>query len=163
MLDVNAFERLLGPCKDLMERAIGNYADEVANVSAWEFLLNKIFKKNCVELGVSIWSKIEQKTGVTNRSGLGAAVSRFLSFSNWLIRHFRLWNRVETKDITQMSAKVQYHMYSFCSKRADFAQKGPILAFSVLQISLQSFGFHKNHLLSQKISSSSSKTQIWAG
>ena len=34
VLDVNAFERLLGPCKEVMERAIDNYAEEVANLNA---------------------------------------------------------------------------------------------------------------------------------
>lgn len=33
VLDVNAFERLLGPCKDLMERAADQYAEEVAQAS----------------------------------------------------------------------------------------------------------------------------------
>jgi len=33
VLDVNAFERLLGPCKNLMERGIDRYAEEVANVA----------------------------------------------------------------------------------------------------------------------------------
>jgi len=33
MLDVNAFERLLGPCKELMSRNIDQYAEEIANLN----------------------------------------------------------------------------------------------------------------------------------
>jgi len=32
VLDVNAFERLLGPCKELMSRKIDHYAEEIANL-----------------------------------------------------------------------------------------------------------------------------------
>jgi len=34
VLDVNAFERLLGSCKEIMERAIDSYAEEVANLNS---------------------------------------------------------------------------------------------------------------------------------
>jgi len=33
VLDVNAFERLLGPCKELMSRKIDHYAEEIANLN----------------------------------------------------------------------------------------------------------------------------------
>ena len=33
VLDVNAFERLLGPCKELMSRKIDQYDEEIANLN----------------------------------------------------------------------------------------------------------------------------------
>ena len=33
VLDVNAFERLLGPCKEVMSREIDKYAEEIAKLN----------------------------------------------------------------------------------------------------------------------------------